>query len=146
MIAHKVTDRTGPVVALRQVDGTEELVLIAEGGKFLRTTVQSIAAVGRSTQGVTVMSTDDDRVAAVAVVDMGRSFGEKLGLEEMETEAAKTSVNGGSTAKLEPGKRRATKAGGRAKKTAKSSGSKTRVKRSSRNGSSTSKPKRNNKK
>ena len=68
------------------------------------------------------------------------------GLEEMETEAAKTSVNGGSTAKLEPGKRRATKAGGRAKKTAKNSGSKTRVKRASRNGSSTSKPRRNNKK
>ena len=82
MIGHKVTDKTGPVVALHQVSGEEEVVLIAEGGKFLRTRVNQIAEVGRSTQGVKVMSTDDDRVAAVAVVDMSRSFGEKPGLND----------------------------------------------------------------
>ena len=141
MIAHKVTDRTGLVVALRQVDGSEELVLIAGGGKFLRTTVQSIAAVGRSTQGVTVMSTDDDHVAAVAVVDMSRSFGEKPGLEEAETEAPETSGNGGATTKPTAAKTART-----AKKTAKKAATKTKAKKSSGNGSGMTKPKRNGKK
>jgi DNA gyrase subunit A len=94
MIAHKVTDKTGPVVALHQVSGEEEVVLIAEGGKFLRTRVNQIAEVGRSTQGVKVMSTDDDRVAAVAVVDMSRSFGEKPGLNEAGLNDADSSESG----------------------------------------------------
>ena len=85
MIAHKVTERTGPVVALHQVTGNEEVVLIAEGGKFLRTSVEQIAAVGRSTQGVKVMTTDEDRVAGVAVVDMSRTFGEKPALDALAT-------------------------------------------------------------
>ncbi len=76
MIAHKITDKTGPVVALRQVNGEEEIVLISAAGKFIRTTVSSIAQVGRSTQGVTVMKTDGIDVAAVAVVDTSREYGE----------------------------------------------------------------------
>jgi DNA gyrase subunit A len=77
MIAHKVTNRTGPLVALRQVDGEEDLVLISAAGKFVRTTVASIAQVGRSTQGVTVMRTDDGiDVAAIALVDLSREYGE----------------------------------------------------------------------
>ena len=77
MIAHKVTDRTGPLVSLRQLEGDEELVLISDEGKFVRTTVSSIAQVGRSTQGVTVMRTDEGiDVAAIALVDLSREYGE----------------------------------------------------------------------
>ncbi|MCY3919186.1 MAG: DNA gyrase subunit A [Chloroflexi bacterium] len=69
MIAHKVSDRTGALVSLHQVAGDEQLVLISEEGKFIRTAVDSIRACGRSTQGVTVMKTDAGMdVAAVAVV------------------------------------------------------------------------------
>ena len=69
MIAHKVSGRTGRLVSLRQVSGEEEIVLISAEGKFIRTAVSSIAQLGRSTQGVTVMKTDGLDVAAVAVVD-----------------------------------------------------------------------------
>ena len=144
MIAHKVTDRTGLVVALRQVDGSEELVLIAEGGKFLRTSVQSIAAVGRSTQGVTVMATDGDRVAAVAVVDMSRSFGEKPRLEEDVDQDNETSGNGDATGKVAKAARKTTKPAKTAKKAGKTDPKAS--KKSSGNGSTTSKPKRNGKK
>jgi len=69
MIAHKVSGRTGALVSLHQVTGDEQLVLISEEGKFIRTAVKSIRACGRSTQGVTVMKTDDGMdVAAVAIV------------------------------------------------------------------------------
>ena len=69
MIAHKVSGRTGRLVSLHQVAGGEDVVLISAEGKFIRTTVASIAQLGRSTQGVTVMKTDGLDVAAVAVVD-----------------------------------------------------------------------------
>ncbi len=74
MIAHKVTadtkdsKGTGKLVSLHQVVGNEDLVLISAEGKFIRTTVTSIRALGRSTKGVTVMKTDGMDVGAVAVV------------------------------------------------------------------------------
>ena len=74
MIAHKVTadtkdsKGTGKLVSLHQVAGDEDLVLISAEGKFIRTTVASIRALGRSTKGVTVMKTDGMDVGAVAVV------------------------------------------------------------------------------
>ena len=76
MIAHKVTSKTGRLVGLYQLAGEEEIVLISAEGKFIRTGVGAIARVGRSTQGVTVMKTDGINVAAVAVVDTGREYGE----------------------------------------------------------------------
>ena len=81
MIAHKVSSRTGGLVSLHQVGGDEEIVLISAAGKFIRTTVASIAQLGRSTQGVMVMRMDGMDVAAVAVVDTG-------GVEEEEPEEA----------------------------------------------------------
>ena len=77
MAAHKITDRSGPVVAVHPVQGEEEIVLISAEGKAIRTTVASVAQVGRSTQGVYVMRTDGIDVAAVAVVDTGREYGEE---------------------------------------------------------------------
>ena len=74
MIAHKVTadtkdsKGTGKLVSLHQVAGNEDLVLISAEGKFIRTTVDSIRKLGRSTKGVTVMKTDGMDVGAVAVV------------------------------------------------------------------------------
>ena len=83
MIAHKVTNRTGPLVALSGVDGEEDLVLISAEGKFIRTSVSSIAQVGRSTQGVMVMRTDEGiDVAAIAIVDLSREYGETIDGQE----------------------------------------------------------------
>jgi len=69
IIAHKTGAKTGPVVALRCVVGDEELVIISEGGKFLRTEIGTIGSFGRSTMGVRAMDVrGSGNVAAVAVV------------------------------------------------------------------------------
>ena len=69
MIAQQITAKSGTVVTIHQVKGDEEIVLISQEGKFLRTPVASIAQQSRSTQGVRVMGLDaGDAVAEVAVV------------------------------------------------------------------------------
>ena len=69
MIAQQITAKSGAVVTIHQVKGDEEIVLISQEGKFLRTPVASIAQQSRSTQGVRVMGLDaGDAVAEVAVV------------------------------------------------------------------------------
>ncbi len=73
VVTHNVTDRTGRVVAARAVRADYELIVISGSGIVMRTTVESIARVGRSAQGVHVMGVGPgDRVAEVAVIDMSK--------------------------------------------------------------------------
>jgi len=63
----KVSDKTGEVVAVKQVEEGDGVILITQNGKIIRTPVDDIRLIGRSTQGVTIMDLgDDDRVVAAA--------------------------------------------------------------------------------
>ncbi len=85
VITFKTNPKTGELVTARTVDPEHELMVISEGGTVLRTPVQHISRQGRSTQGVTIMDVgEDDRVAAIAVVDMRREFS---GIEGLPTGA-----------------------------------------------------------
>jgi DNA gyrase subunit A len=62
----KVVGKTGRVVASRIVQLTDELMLVSAKGIVIRTTVESIPAQGRDTQGVTVMRVEEgDSVASI---------------------------------------------------------------------------------
>ena len=109
VITFKTNPKTGDLVTARTVDPEHELMLISEGGLTIRTPVKHISQQGRSTQGVKVMDVgDDDRVAAVAVVDMRREFS---GIEALPTGAV---VKGAETAARKKGPGGATPGKGRA--------------------------------
>ncbi len=76
MIGHKVADETGMVVGMAVVVGDEELVVISQEGKILRTEVKQLRQCGRSTKGVKVMAAAEG-IAAIAVVDTSREFGQR---------------------------------------------------------------------
>ncbi len=66
----EVTDKNGPVVAITQVHDNEELLVITEQGKILRTAANEIRTIGRATQGVRLMDLDgDDKIVSVALVE-----------------------------------------------------------------------------
>jgi len=65
----EITDRNGPVVNIAQVHDDDELLVITEQGKILRTPGNDIRTAGRATQGVRLMDLEDgDRVVSVALV------------------------------------------------------------------------------
>ena len=68
---YMVTEKTGPIVGIKVVDGTEDLLLVTESGILIRTPVQNIRVAGRATQGVIVMrfKTEGDRVISMALAD-----------------------------------------------------------------------------
>ena len=68
---YAVTSKTGRVVGIKVVDGTEDLLLVTQSGTLLRTGVESIRLAGRATQGVIVMrlKEEGDRVIAMALAD-----------------------------------------------------------------------------
>ena len=68
---YMVTDKTGPIVGIKVVDGTEDLLLVTETGILIRTPVENIRVAGRATQGVIVMrfKAEGDRVISMALTD-----------------------------------------------------------------------------
>ena len=68
---YMVTDKTGPVVGMKVVDGTEDLLLVTAAGILIRTPVENIRVAGRATQGVIVMrfTEEGDRVISLALAE-----------------------------------------------------------------------------
>ena len=68
---YMVTEKTGPIVGIKVVDGTEDLLLVTEAGILIRTAVENIRIAGRATQGVIVMrfKEEGDRVISMALTE-----------------------------------------------------------------------------
>ncbi|WP_108672286.1 DNA gyrase subunit A [Peribacillus acanthi] len=67
-----VTDKNGPLIALKTVNGEEDLMLITASGILIRMHVSDISQTGRNTQGVKLIrleANDNEYVSTVAVVD-----------------------------------------------------------------------------
>ena len=79
IITFQKTDKTGILVALKEVLPEDELVMITRHGVLIRVPVDGIRVIGRNTQGVKVMNLD----AGDLVVDVARVV-----KEEGETDAA----------------------------------------------------------
>ncbi len=63
---YSIKDKTGDIVSAKVVDASDEIMMISQGGTIIRLVAEEISIMGRSTQGVTLMKTKDDRVVAVA--------------------------------------------------------------------------------
>ena len=74
---YQVTDKTGAVVAVKVVDGDEDVLLVSDDGSIIRTAVANISTYGRAAQGVRLMRLAD----GVKVISIARA--EK---EDEETE------------------------------------------------------------
>ena len=68
---YMVTEKTGGIVGVKVVDGTEDLLLVTQAGILIRTHVDAIKQCGRATQGVIVMrfKEEGDRVISMALAD-----------------------------------------------------------------------------
>ena len=68
---YMVTEKTGPVVGVKVVDGSEDLLLVTQSGILIRTHVDAIRTAGRATQGVIVMrfKEEGDQVISLALTE-----------------------------------------------------------------------------
>lgn len=67
IITMKTTDKTGPVIAVRMVSDADDIMLVTDGGKVIRTPVKHLSIIGRNTQGVRLIElTEGEKVVAVA--------------------------------------------------------------------------------
>jgi DNA gyrase subunit A len=66
IVAMSLGKKNGRVVGSFPVEETDQIMLVTDGGKLIRTPVKDIRIAGRSTQGVIVFDTaDDEKVVSV---------------------------------------------------------------------------------
>ena len=59
VITYKITPKTGDLVGVRITNEDEDVMLVTDTGTIIRINVKDISVLGRSTQGVTLMRTND---------------------------------------------------------------------------------------
>lgn len=82
----QITDKNGPMCAVKTVDGSEDIMLITINGILIRMDVNDISIIGRSTQGVRLIRlSEDELVATVARVKKDEEAEEDLADEKNTT-------------------------------------------------------------
>ncbi len=85
-----ITDKTGKLIALKDVNDQYDLMIITQAGNILRIPVSALRVMGRATQGVRLINLrENDSIASVAYVEVNEedTFTE-TGSEEQSEESA----------------------------------------------------------
>jgi DNA gyrase subunit A len=80
----KTTERNGPVIGIVRVDDADELMMMTARGKIQRVAVSDFNPIGRNTQGVRIMSLDEDTLAAIVRVPKEENGGDEGVVNENE--------------------------------------------------------------
>ena len=70
VITYKITPKTGDIVGIRIAFGDEDIMLITDTGTIIRLKVKDVSILGRSTQGVTLMRTNNGgKVVSIELIN-----------------------------------------------------------------------------
>ncbi|MDG4657544.1 DNA gyrase subunit A [Ectobacillus antri] len=77
-----ITDKNGKLVALKSVQGEEDIMLITVAGVLIRIPVDQISRMGRNTQGVKLIRLDGDQEVATVAKTERQDEEETIDIEE----------------------------------------------------------------
>ena len=86
----KLSEKTGPVVAVKSVTDADQLMMVSRNGVVNRQKASEIRVIGRATQGVRLMNLDQGD----EVVDVARLMVDEVGAASPEAETAETGETG----------------------------------------------------
>ena len=70
VITYKVTPKTGKLVGVRITDENNDIMMITDKGTIIRMAVKEVSILGRATQGVTLMRTNDGgKVVSIETIE-----------------------------------------------------------------------------
>ena len=77
VMTYKITPNTGKIVGIRIASGDEDVMLITDTGTIIRLRVSEISILGRVTQGVTLMRTNEGKVVSIETIPNEENIEEK---------------------------------------------------------------------
>ncbi len=85
VITMNITEKTGPVIAVKEVTDKDDLVIISAKGMIIRQHVRDLRVMGRNTQGVRLIQLKDgDSIADIARVNIVEELEEENGISSEE--------------------------------------------------------------
>ncbi|AZQ57733.1 DNA gyrase subunit A [Maribacter sp. MJ134] len=99
-----ITDKTGNLVAIKNVTDSDDLMIINKSGIAIRMSVEDLRVMGRATQGVKLINIKgDDSIAAVAKVMKDDEELDEVELRDIDvtTEEDGTGIDNGDTEETE---------------------------------------------
>lgn len=64
-----ITEKTGPLISIKSVDETNDLMIITQSGLTIRMSISNMRIIGRTAQGVRLINLKEgDKIASVAIV------------------------------------------------------------------------------
>lgn len=70
VITYKITPKTGNIVGIRMTKEDDDVMLITNSGTIIRINVKDVSILGRATQGVTLMRTNEnEKVVSIETVE-----------------------------------------------------------------------------
>lgn len=80
---YNITDKTGPVAAVKVVQDSDDVLVVSDDGVIIRMEAAGISELGRATQGVRIMRLSEGaRVISVALTDRAESEDAPVGESE----------------------------------------------------------------
>ena len=94
-----ITEKTGGLVAIKNVSDSDDLMIINKSGIAIRMSVEDLRVMGRATQGVKLINIKgNDSIAAVAKVMKDDEAVEEVDILDIEVDAEDgTALDNGST-------------------------------------------------
>ena len=74
---YKITPKTGSLIGIRIATDNEDVMLITDNGTIIRLKVKDISILGRSTQGVTLMRTNEGKVVSIETINPDENEGDE---------------------------------------------------------------------
>ena len=68
VITYKITPKTGELVGIKIVNDDDDIMMITDTGTIIRLNVKEVSVLGRSTQGVTLMRTNEGKVVSIETI------------------------------------------------------------------------------
>ena len=72
VITYKITPKTGNVIGVKLVNEDDDIMLVTDTGTIIRMKVSEISILGRPTQGVTLMRTNEGKVVSIEKISEGK--------------------------------------------------------------------------
>ncbi len=92
VVNHRITEKTGPVAAVKLVRPGEDILIVTDDGTMIRVAVENISRYGRSSQGVRVMRLS----SGSRVIDMEKTEREEAPENAEEEFSAEEQFDGGN--------------------------------------------------
>ena len=85
ILAGKFSEETGSLIAIKQIEGNQDVIIITNGGTMIRTPIEGISVISRNTKGVKIMKLKkNEKIVSVAVVEHEEENEETENLETLE--------------------------------------------------------------